>query len=231
MSPRVASGSQKQPRLTVRIPFERSRQLFMALADGANTVSPDGSCIVLSGGDSIGNLWLPLVAGGKASQLTKGAEMLDVFPNWSPDGKSIASMRLRRQEARAGSRDYAVYMIPSVNRTVLRRFPTRWRQLRLRAAALHPPQGDAPRWIVQHNTQPPVAAASGGAGRRRRSRRERGYTDCGQREKTQPTRAGQSRLTIAGVGTASLRASGLEEAPTRLRRQPQRQRDSAPVQV
>ena len=95
------------------VPFERSRQLFMAMPGGGNAVSPDGQRIVLSGGDTIPYLWLLPIAGGRASQLTKDSEMQDVFPTWSPDGKSIAFVRHRMQEGPRSSRDWGVYTVPA----------------------------------------------------------------------------------------------------------------------
>lgn len=52
------------------------------------TVSPDGKQVVF---ETLGKLWLKPMAGGAARRLIKGDEAeMELWPNWSRDGKSIA---------------------------------------------------------------------------------------------------------------------------------------------
>lgn len=50
-------------------------------------VSPDGRQVVF---ESLGKLWVKLMAGGAAKRLTSGGNGFELFPSWSRDGRTIA---------------------------------------------------------------------------------------------------------------------------------------------
>ena len=50
------------------------------------TVSPDGGRVVF---ESLGKLWIKPMAGGAAKRLTRGEGSRELFPTWSPDGRTI----------------------------------------------------------------------------------------------------------------------------------------------
>ncbi|WP_315761855.1 amidohydrolase family protein [Sphingomonas sp. Y38-1Y] len=51
------------------------------------SVSPDGRQVVF---ESLGKLYIKPMAGGAARRLTRGGEGRELFPAWSPDGRTIA---------------------------------------------------------------------------------------------------------------------------------------------
>ncbi|HTG37297.1 amidohydrolase family protein, partial [Sphingomonas sp.] len=51
------------------------------------TVSPDGRQVVF---ETLGKLYIKPAAGGTARRLTRGGEGRELFPAWSPDGRTIA---------------------------------------------------------------------------------------------------------------------------------------------
>ncbi|GAA0735283.1 amidohydrolase family protein [Sphingomonas japonica] len=50
------------------------------------SVSPDGGRVVF---ESLGKLWVKPMRGGAAQRLTRGDDGLELFPNWSRDGRTI----------------------------------------------------------------------------------------------------------------------------------------------
>ncbi|PCD01867.1 amidohydrolase [Sphingomonas spermidinifaciens] len=51
------------------------------------SVSPDGRQVVF---ESLGKLYVKPMAGGPARRLTRGGEGRELFPTWSPDGRTVA---------------------------------------------------------------------------------------------------------------------------------------------
>jgi Tol biopolymer transport system component len=80
-------------------------------------VSPDGSRIVFSGnrkGNGGRNIWTVSVKGGTPTRLTEIADpFMDLFPCWSPDGKSIAFVRLQKDDRYRIGYQSSIYAIPS----------------------------------------------------------------------------------------------------------------------
>jgi len=83
------------------VPIQIDDKIVKPAWGGGNDVSPDGKMIVFSGQTKKDTSWhwqiwtLP-VDGGKPKQLTKTpASVLNGFPRWSPDGKTIAYIRAR----------------------------------------------------------------------------------------------------------------------------------------
>lgn len=80
------------------------------------SVSPDGRQILF---ETMGKLWLKPAAGGAARRLTRGDEELELFPNWSRDGRQIvyvgwtdAGLGTIRTIAAAGGQGKAVTTEP-----------------------------------------------------------------------------------------------------------------------
>lgn len=70
------------------LPLKPQRKVAFTTTEGTWTsldVSPDGKTIVF---DMMGDLYTVPVAGGKATQVTRGIAF-DSHPRWSPDGKKI----------------------------------------------------------------------------------------------------------------------------------------------
>ncbi|KTT70598.1 amidohydrolase family protein [Sphingomonas endophytica] len=59
---------------------------FMTKATRWATVSPDGRQVVF---ETLGKLWVRPLAGGAPKRLTRGSDELELWPNWSRDGKTI----------------------------------------------------------------------------------------------------------------------------------------------
>lgn len=81
------------------LPIESNEKIYIPGWGGGNRVSPDGKLIVFSGKTPRDqglhfHIWTLPVSGGKPSRLTESpAECTDMFPCWSPDGKSVAFVR------------------------------------------------------------------------------------------------------------------------------------------
>ena len=96
----------------------QSETAFFIVGWGAGLgVSPDGSRIVFSGsrkGIAGRNIWTLPITGGTPLQLTAAsASFEDQFPCWAPDGKSIAFVRVQKDDRYIlGSRS-GVYVVPA----------------------------------------------------------------------------------------------------------------------
>jgi Tol biopolymer transport system component len=92
---RLASGPSSEPK-RVKLPHEGGYE-------AAPAFSPNGKRLAFSargvGKDSPYHIWVRSVAGGAAAQLTSGPAS-DLGPAWSPDGASIAFLRVDKERAR-----------------------------------------------------------------------------------------------------------------------------------
>jgi len=92
---RLASGPPPEPK-RVKLPHEGGYE-------AAPAFSPDGTRLAFSargvGKDSPYHIWVRSIAGGAAAQLTSGPAS-DLGPAWSPDGASIAFLRVDKARAR-----------------------------------------------------------------------------------------------------------------------------------
>ncbi len=83
------------------IPIESDEKMVIPGWGGGNRASPDGKMIVFSGKTAKDpglhfHIWTLPAEGGKPKRITESpAECTDMFPCWSPDGKSIAFVRNR----------------------------------------------------------------------------------------------------------------------------------------
>jgi Tol biopolymer transport system component len=101
------------------VPIEFDEKMIKPAWGGGNDVSPDGKMIVFSGQSKKDTSWhwqiwtLP-VDGGKPKQLTQTpASVLNGFPRWSPDGKTIAYVRARADKVYStGFGEVNIYTIP-----------------------------------------------------------------------------------------------------------------------
>ena len=101
------------------VPIQFDEKMIKPAWGGGNEVSPDGKTIVFSGQSKIDTSWhwqiwtLP-VEGGKPKQLTQSPAMvLNGFPHWSPDGKSIAYVHARDDKVYStGFGEVNIYTIP-----------------------------------------------------------------------------------------------------------------------
>jgi Tol biopolymer transport system component len=100
------------------IPIESDEKMIIPGWGGGNRVSPDGKTIVFSGktpGDPglHFHIWTLPAEGGKPRRLTESqAECTDMFPCWSPDGKSVAFMRAKVSKNYAeGFGEISIYIV------------------------------------------------------------------------------------------------------------------------
>jgi len=90
------------------LPIETEEKMTIPGWGGGNRISPDGKSIVFSGKTPKDqglhfHIWTLPVDGGKPERLTESpAECTDMFPCWSPDGKSIVFVRTRANKNNAG---------------------------------------------------------------------------------------------------------------------------------
>jgi len=98
------------------VPIQFDEKMIKPAWGGGNDISPDGKTIVFAGQTKKDTSWhwqiwtLPVV-GGKLKQLTQTpASVLNGFPCWSPDGKTIAYVRAR--DVKAGFGEVNIYTVP-----------------------------------------------------------------------------------------------------------------------
>ncbi len=101
------------------IPIQFDEKMVKPAWGGGNEVSPDGKTILFSGQTKKDTswhwqIWTMPVDGGKPKQLTKTPEsVLNGFPRWSPDGKSIAYVHARDDKVYStGFGEVNIYTIP-----------------------------------------------------------------------------------------------------------------------
>ena len=103
------------------VPIQSGEKISKSGWGGGNNVSPDGKMIVFSAQTEKDTswhwqIWTIPVNGGKPRRLTKTpAWVINGFPCWSPDGKSIAYVHSRTDENYTKrSTETNVYIIPAV---------------------------------------------------------------------------------------------------------------------
>jgi Tol biopolymer transport system component len=100
------------------LPIESDEKMILLGWGGGNKISPDGKMIVFAGMTTKDaglhfHIWTLPVEGGRPKQLTESlAEHTDMFPCWSPDGKSVAFVRARvSKNYFEGSSETNIYIV------------------------------------------------------------------------------------------------------------------------
>jgi hypothetical protein len=133
------------------IPVDRAVMEVEALPGGGNSVSPDGSTIVLSGAhrspkgpnEWYTNIWTVGIQGGQPKQLTHFTDPDTRFPCWSPDGRLVAFVARDTDRAttdpteKPGSLIFQVYVV-STDGTGLRQITSEAHQVDWSAVAWSP---------------------------------------------------------------------------------------------
>ena len=139
------------------IPVDRAVMEAEALPGGGNSVSPDGSTIVFSGGHQshqgtnalYTNIWTIGIEGGQPKQLTHFTDPDARFPCWSPDGRRVAFVardpdrKTTDSTEKPGSPVFKVYAV-SPDGTGLRKVTSEAHQVAWSAVAWSPDG----RWIA-----------------------------------------------------------------------------------
>ncbi len=100
------------------IPLDTSLMEMEAVPGGGNSISPDGTTIVFSGGHQsegslLVNIWTVPVGGGQPKRITDFDGLDTRFPCWAPDGRAVAFVardRMKSTVADAKS-DFPVFQI------------------------------------------------------------------------------------------------------------------------
>jgi len=109
------------------IPVDTAVMEREALPGGGNSVSPDGSTIVFSGGhrpkqgtnQMYTNIWTTGIEGGRPKQLTHFTDPDTRFPCWSPDGRQVAFVardadtKTTNSTEKPGSFVYQIFVVSS----------------------------------------------------------------------------------------------------------------------
>jgi Tol biopolymer transport system component len=153
---RIGSMPAEGGEVTV-IPVDRAVMEAEALPGGGNSVSPDGSTIVFSGGHRshqgtnavYTNIWTIGIEGGQPKQLTHFTDPDARFPCWSPDGRRVAFVardtdrKTPDSTEKPGSLVFQVYVV-SPDGTGLRKVTSEAHQVDWSAVAWSPDG----RWIA-----------------------------------------------------------------------------------
>jgi Tol biopolymer transport system component len=100
-----------------RVPLQSETKISLFAYGAGSRVSPDGQTIVFAGHEQgeEGNtmhIWTLPVEGGKPRQLTD-EPLMDWYPAWSPDGRSIAFVRVTPSENWADIGKANIFILPA----------------------------------------------------------------------------------------------------------------------
>ncbi len=102
-----------------RIPLHSEVKIRLQAYGTGNRVSPDGRTIVFAGHQSQTpvnsmHIWTLAATGGTPRQLTDApAPFRDWYPCWSPDGRTIAFVRMKAPETWTDTGEGDIYLIPA----------------------------------------------------------------------------------------------------------------------
>ena len=123
------------------VPIQSETKFVIGTFGAGLAVSPDGRRIVFSGiktGTAGTDIWTLPIDGGTPMQLTVGSESFeDVFPCWSPDGKSIAFVRTQKDDRYWLGLRAEIYTVPAAGGEV-ERITDETDQVNLQAIAWSP---------------------------------------------------------------------------------------------